>query len=133
MRYLRLLDILEVYHRVVSQSGGSFGFHNLHALGSAVAQPRITFGGADLYPTTVEKAAALGFFLIKNHPFLDGNKRVGHAAMELFLVLNGYRITATIEEQEQVILQLASNELDREGFVDWLRKKVVEYGKELRR
>jgi death-on-curing protein len=57
----------------------------------------------------VEKASALGFALIKNHPFLDGNKRIGHAAMEVFLVLNGFEISAPVEEQEQIILQVASS------------------------
>ena len=60
----------------------------------------MSFGGTELYPTLVEKAAALGFSLIKNHPFVDGNKRVGHAAMETFLVLNGHEIDAPVPEQE---------------------------------
>ena len=55
------------------------------ALESAIAQPKATFGGIDLYPTLVEKVAALGFALVQNHPFVDANKRVGHAAMETFL------------------------------------------------
>ena len=75
---------------------------HLPALESALAQPQMTFGGEDLYPTLVDKAAALGYALIKNHPFLDGNKRTGHAAMEVFLVLNGYEIHADVEEQEHV-------------------------------
>lgn len=58
----------------------------------AVAQPRMTFGGEDLYPTIIEKASALGFSLINNHPFIDGNKRLGHAAIETFLVLNGFEV-----------------------------------------
>ena len=79
------------------------GVRDLNALDSALAQPRMTFGGADLYPTVVEKAAALGFSLVMNHPFVDGNKRIGHAAMETFLVLNGYEIIASADEQERVV------------------------------
>jgi death-on-curing protein len=86
----------------------------------------MTFSGQDLYPTIVEKAASLGFSLIKNHPFVDGNKRAGHAAMEVFLLLNGYEIDASVDEQEQVILQLAAGELDRNAFTEWLRVHVVE-------
>jgi death-on-curing protein len=56
----------------------------------------MTFGGEELYPTIVEKASALGYSIIKNHPFIDGNKRAGHAAMEVFLVLNGFEISASI-------------------------------------
>ncbi|WP_292708640.1 MULTISPECIES: type II toxin-antitoxin system death-on-curing family toxin [unclassified Nostoc] len=81
----------------------------------------MTFGGEDLYPTIIEKASALGFSLIKNHPFLDGNKRTGHAAMETFLVLNGMEIDALIEEQEHIVMLLAAGELGREEFADWLR------------
>jgi death-on-curing protein len=85
----------------------------------------MTFGGEDLYPTLVDKAAALGYALIKNHPFLDGNKRTGHAAMEVFLVLNGYEIRAAVDEQEHVMLQVAASERDREEFTTWLRTHVV--------
>jgi death-on-curing protein len=61
-------------------------------LESALAQPRATFGGTDLYPGLIEKAAALGFSLVMGHPFVDGNKRTGHAAMETFLILNGHEL-----------------------------------------
>lgn len=62
---------------------------------------------------------------IKNHPFVDGNKRIGHAAMETFLVLNGYEIEASVDEQEQVILQVAPGEMGREAFTEWLRVHIV--------
>lgn len=75
------------------------------ALDSAVAQAKATFGGADLYPTRVENAAALCFSLVRNHPFVDGNKRVGHAAMETFLVLNGAEIDAPVDDQERLMLE----------------------------
>jgi death-on-curing protein len=96
------------------------------ALELALAQPRMTFSGEDLYPTIVDKAAALGFALIRNHPFVDGNKRTGHAAMEVFLFLNGYEIDASVDEQEQMILQLAAGEVQRKTFTEWLRARVVE-------
>ena len=125
MRYLTLNEVLEVHRQVIAQSGGAEGLMHLPALESALAQPQMTFGGEDLYPTLVDKAAALGYALIKNHPFLDGNKRTGHAAMEVFLVLNGYEIHADVEEQEHVILQVAASEIDREEFTTWLRTHVV--------
>ena len=125
MRYLTLSDLLEVHRQVMVQSGGAEGLMHLPALESALAQPQMTFGGEELYPTLVDKAAALGYALIKNHPFLDGNKRTGHAAVEVFLVLNGYEIRATIDEQEHVILQVAASEIDREEFTAWLRTHVV--------
>ena len=125
MRYLTLNEVLMLHGQVMAQSGGAVGVLNLAALESALAQPRLTFGGDDLYPTLVEKAAALGYSLIQNHPFVDGNKRTGHAAMEVFLVLNGFGIQASVDEQERVILQVAAGEMTREEFTDWLRAHVV--------
>jgi death on curing protein len=125
VRYLTLSEVLEVHRQVMAQTGGAEGLMHLPALESALAQPQMTFGGEELYPTLVDKAAALGYALIKNHPFLDGNKRTGHAAMEVFLVLNGYEIRAAIDEQEHIILQVAASEIDREEFTTWLRTQVI--------
>ncbi len=94
------------------------------ALESAVAQPRMTFGGEDLYPDLPSKAAALGFSIIQNHPFVDGNKRVGHAALETFLVLNGSELDAPVAEAEQVILEVAAGKRDRAGFLEWVRRRL---------
>jgi len=125
MRYLTLGELLELHQRLVERYGGSAGIHSLRALEAALAQPRMTFGGEDLYPTVVEKAAALGFSLIMNHPFVDGNKRLGHAAMAVLLYLNDYEIEASVDEQEQIILQLAAGDFERDEFTDWLRAHVV--------
>jgi death-on-curing protein len=95
MRYLSLVEVLELHEAVVASSGGSHGIRDIKALESSVSQPRLTFDNSDLYPDIVSKAASLCFSLVMNHPFVDGNKRVGHAAMETFLILNGYEINAT--------------------------------------
>jgi death-on-curing protein len=126
VRYLTLNEVLELYSRIMAQAGQTPVITNLGALESAVTQPRMTFGGQDLYATVAEKAAALGFSLIKNHPFLDGNKRIGHAAMEVFLVLNGFEIAPSVDEQERVVLRVAAGECGREEFTEWLRRCVVE-------
>ena len=126
MRYLMLDEILNLHSHVLAQSGGAQGIRDLGALESAVAQPRMTFGGQDLYPSISDKAAALAFSLINNHPFIDGNKRTGHAAMETFLVLNGYEFNAAVDEQERVILQVAAGATGREDFTNWVRSRVVE-------
>lgn len=127
MRYLSLNQVLELYRRIMEQSGGSVGIRDFGALESALTQPRMTFAGEELYPTVVEKASALGFSIIKNHPFVDGNKRTGHAAMETFLILNGYEIKAVVDEQEYAILQVASGQLGRVEFTKWLRDHVMEH------
>ena len=97
-------------------------------LESAIAQPRTSFGGTDLYSSTVEKAAAICFSLIKNHPFIDGNKRVGHAAMATFLLLNGLELSASVDSQEIVILGIASGTQTREDLVEWIQGHIVSSG-----
>ncbi len=126
MRHLSLSEVLDLHHMIIEQTGGLSGVRDLGALESAVAQPRMTFDGADLYPSLIEKAAALCFSLVNNHPFVDGNKRVGHAAMETFLVLNGFEIDAPTDEQEELVLALAAGQLSREDLVGWLQVHVRE-------
>jgi death-on-curing protein len=125
VRYLTLSEALELHRRVIGQSGGAMSVLNLGALESALAQPRMTFEGRDLYPSLVEKAAVLGYSLIQDHPFLDGNKRTGHAAMEVFLFLNGFKIQSSVDEQERIVMQVASGEMARETFTVRLRDHVV--------
>ncbi len=124
MRYLTIAEVLETYQRVMQQSGGLVGIRDLGALESAIAQPYMTFGGNELYPSLTEKAAALGFSLIQNHPFADGNKRTGHAAMETFLILNNHSINASTQEQVEIILSVASSKLNREDFTEWLSEHI---------
>jgi death on curing protein len=90
-----------------------------------VAQPRATFGGADLYATLAEKAAALGFSLALNHPFVDGNKRVAHAAVETFLVLNGYELAADVDDAERTMFALAAGMLPRERLLAWIEAHLT--------
>ena len=104
MRYPTLVEILELHEAIITSTGGAPGIRDMGALESAVNQPRLTFDQTDLYPDTVSKAAALCFSLVMNHPFVDGNKRVGHAAMETFLILNGLEIVADVNEQEHLML-----------------------------
>ena len=125
MRYLSLVEVLELHRLVVEQTGGSGAIRDLGLLQSAVAQPRMTFEGRDLYTSIEEKTAALGFSLIRNHPFVDGNKRVGHAAMETFLSLNSYELTASVEESEHIIVRVADASASREELAEWLRAHMV--------
>jgi death-on-curing protein len=116
--------VKQAHAQLIARSGGSLGVRDEGALSSALAQPLMTFGGTDLYPTLWEKAAALGFSLIQNHPFVDGNKRIAHAAMEIFLVANGYELGATTDDQERVILAVAAGEMEREEFAAWVEGSV---------
>ncbi|MGB7443552.1 MAG: type II toxin-antitoxin system death-on-curing family toxin [Coleofasciculaceae cyanobacterium] len=125
MRYLSVKEVLRLHDKVIEQTGGTSGIRDQGALESAVAQPQMTFGGEELYPTLVEKAAALGFSLAMNHSFVDGNKRTAHASMEVFLVFNGFEIQALVDDQEVVMLNLARGTLKRDEFTAWLHKVVI--------
>ena len=120
MSYLTEAQVIELHRRIVENSGGSFGIRDRAALESSLAQPFQSFDGSELYPSPAEKAAALGFFLISNHPFVDGNKRIGHASLEVTLVLNGLELHVATGDQEKVILQVASGTMSREELTDWV-------------
>jgi death on curing protein len=124
IRYLTLSEVVNLHRRLLQAAGGVSGIRDLGALESAVAQPKATFGSTDLYPDLVEKAAALCLSLVSSHPFVDGNKRVGHAAMETFLVLNGAELDATVDEQERLMLDLAAGRVDRSALTDWVRQHL---------
>lgn len=126
MRYLTQDEVIELHRLILIGSGGAPGIRDMAAIDSAVAQPRMTFDGKDLYPTVAEKAAALAFSLVRNNAFLDGNKRVSHAAMEAFLVLNGYELSAPIDEQEHLVLRLAASQVSRDELTAWVRTHVIE-------
>ena len=125
MRYLTLAEVLDLHDRLLAQSGGSAGVRDLGIIEFAVAQPKATFGGEDLYPTVGAKAATLAFSLIRGHGFVDGNKRVAHAALEVFLVLNGQEIDAHVDDHEKVFLALADGTMARDDLVVWLELHMV--------
>jgi death on curing protein len=122
MRYLTLSEILYLHRRLLATTGGADGVRDLKIIEAAIAAPKATFGGEDLYPGVLPKAATLCFSLVQGHGFIDGNKRVGHAAMEVFLMLNGYALEASVDEQERVVLALASGNLTRERLLEWLEQ-----------
>ena len=125
MRYLTLNEVLDLYQQVMEQSGGAVGIRDLNALESAVAQPRMTLGGEELYPTVKEKASALGFSLVMNHPFVDGNKRTGAAAAELFVEMNGHDLNAIDSELEHLTMATARGEMSAEALSIWFRQRLL--------
>lgn len=127
MRYLNLGEVLALHRRILAESGGRPGVRDLAAIASAVFQPRVTVGGRDAYPSLIEKAAALGYSLARNHGFIDGNKRIAHAAMEVFLVLNGSELNASVDEQERFMLSLAAGDVPRDALIEWLGAHVTEF------
>jgi len=130
MRYLTLGEVVELHRAILEQTGGAAGIRDLGLLDSALAQPKATFGGNDLHATVTHKAAALCVSLVQNHPFADGNRRIGHAAMETFLVLNGLEVHASVDEQERMMLEIASGIRRRADVADWLRAVTRPIGTE---
>lgn len=114
-------QVLFLHSRIIAETGGSHGVRDLGALEAAVARPHLTFGGQDLYPDVFSKAAALMESIIRNHPFVDGNKRTGVAAAALFLLRNGWLLTASNEEVEQFTLRVAQSQASFDDIVRWLR------------
>ena len=127
MRLLTVDHVLVIHRYLIDTSGGSTGLRDRGLLESAVAQPALTFGGHDLYPSLVEKAGAIGHALIANHPFVDGNKRIGHASIEATLMLNGYELAADVDDAEATILAVAAGSLNRSGLIDWVREHMASF------
>ncbi len=123
--YLDLDQILELHAFQIDRYGGSAGIRDRGALESAVARAQMTFGGEDLYPDLAAKAAALLHSLVMNHPFVDGNKRVGAHATLLFIAANEEELVVTSAELTETTLATARGELAAEALAIWIRQRLV--------
>jgi death-on-curing protein len=124
MKILNKRQILLLHAALLKTSGGSAGIRDEGLLESALGTPFQTFAGQDLYPTVLEKATRLGFGLIKDHPFVDGNKRIGTHAMLVFLALNNITLCYEDEELIAAILAVADGTLDADGLLHWVQDHV---------
>ena len=124
--YLSVDQVLALHRDLVRIFGGSTGLRDRGALESAVARPTMTFDGDDLYVDLAAKAAAPMHSLVLNHPFADGNKRVGVAAAEFFLEYNGQGINTTDEELEAITMSVAEGKLEVEALAIWIRQRLTE-------
>ena len=113
-------QVLLIHDQLIAETGGSSGLRDEGMLDSALSAPFQTFGGEDVYPSLQQKAARLCFGLVKNHPFVDGNKRIGAHVMLVFLALNGVELQHSQAELSDVILQLAAGEIDAEHLLRWI-------------
>ena len=107
-------------------TGGDVGVREAGLLDSALAAPYQSFGGEDLYPTVEQKAARLGFSLIANHPFVDGNKRIGMFVMLVYLEANGVTIDPSNGEVVRAALAVASSEMSYDGLLEWILENKTE-------
>jgi death-on-curing protein len=124
-RYLTLDEVLALHQAAIARYGGDPAIHDSGLVDSAVAQPRQSFGGVELHPTLIEKAAAFGFSLCSNHGFKDGNKRIGFLGMDAFLRVNGHKIVADTADAEAMFLGIASHKTIRDELLDWVRQHVA--------
>ena len=113
-------QILLLHEQLIAETGGSSGLRDEGMLDSALNAPFQTFGGEDVYPSLQQKAARLCFGLVKNHPFVDGNKRIGAHVMLVFLALNGIELQHTQTELSDVILQLAAGTIQSSDLLNWV-------------
>ena len=122
MKYLSIEWIRKLHVKIVDATGGSHGIRDENLLDSALSSPLASFGGEDLYPTLQEKAARLAFALIKNHCFVDGNKRIGIYAMLVFLQINGINLYYTQQELVKLGLGIADGKLSYENIYIWIEQ-----------
>ena len=117
-------EVLALHKIAIQKFGGSDGIRDENLLESAIHRPYHTFDGNDLYPTLEEKASALLESIVKNHPFIDGNKRTGYLAYRLMLLNNGLDINATQAEKYELVIDIASNRMDLPAIVEWTRGRI---------
>ena len=120
MTTLSKRQILMLHDQLIAETGGLHDLRDEGLLDSALSAPFSSFGGVEVYPTLAQKAVRLCFGLVKNHPFLDGNKRIGAHAMLVFLALNGVELEYTQEELSGVILSLAAGEIGQDELLHWV-------------
>ena len=114
--------VLLIYQMIVNETGGEFGIRSEELLESAIEAPFQTFNGKELFPTKTEKAARLGYGLVANHPFLDGNKRIGVHIMISFLETNGIHLSFTDEIITDIALGIASGKYKYEDVLKILNE-----------
>ena len=122
MNYLTPEQVLFIHYLIIEETGGSHGIRDIPLLQSAVARPMAVFNDTDLYPDLFTKAAALMHSNIKNHPFVDGNKRTAVTAASIFLLRNSFKITASNKELEQFTLKIASTNTGIEEIAKLFKK-----------
>lgn len=121
---LSATQIVALHGELMKAFGGRRGQRDRGALEAAAARPGMTFDGEDLYPDLAAKAAALMHSLVLNHPFVDGNKRVGAAAAEFVVEVNGYRLRADDADLERFTFSAAKGELSAEALAIWFRQRL---------
>jgi death-on-curing protein len=125
MTYLTIEQILFLHERRIEETDGSHGVRDLGLLLTAASRPKASFEEQDLYPDLYSKAAALLDSLIRNNPFIDGNKRTCVAAAGLFLLRNGFRLTTSNQDFEGLAMAVAQSKTSVEDITAWLQEYAI--------
>lgn len=118
-------EVIEIHNKTIDRFGGKNNIRDTALLESALNRPFATFDGIDLYPSIIEKSAAVAESIIKNHPFHDGNKRIGYIILRATLRKNNIDISTTEDEKYNFIIAIAEGKLDFDEIVEWLKKNTV--------
>jgi death-on-curing protein len=121
---ISLEEALAIHAELIEATGGSHGVRDRGGLEAALARPYATFGGVDMYPDPVAKAAAMLESVVKNHPFVDGNKRAGYTLGRLTLVGYDLDLHATDDEEYEMVIRVATGQMDVEAIVAWMAGRV---------
>ena len=115
------IEIVKYFHAIIiDEFGGITGIRDHNALKAAIQRPFSTFDGKDLYPTIYDKAAALVESLVKNHAFIDGNKRIGYVMLRFYLIESGYDLSASQTDKYNFIIEISKGNLDFESIKKWI-------------
>lgn len=117
-------DVIALHSKIIKKTGGIDGVRDRSGLEAAVAAPLQSFGGEDLYPTTIDKIARLGYGLAANHTFIDGNKRIGALMTQLLLQWNGYRLVLNRGELADMFIAIADGSAGEIELLDWINKRI---------
>lgn len=121
---ITLKDVLIIHQLAIKEFGGSTGVRDMGLLDSAIQRPFATFANEELYPTAIDKAAAIVESIVKNHPFSDGNKRTGYILMRLFLLKSKMDIEAIESEKYDFIINIAEGKIEIEGIKLWIKNNL---------
>ena len=117
-------DVIQIHSRVIQRSGGMDGLRDRASLEAAISAPMQSFGVQDLYPTTVEKIARLGYGLASNHAFVDGNKRIGAMMTQLLLKWNGFQMSLRSGELADMFIAIADGSAGESDLLAWIQRHL---------
>jgi len=121
---ISLDEVLKIHSILIEKFGGSTGVRDKDLLNSSIHRPYSTFDSNDLYPSTIDKAAAIIESVVKNHPFIDGNKRTGYTLMRLILLSDGLDISASEDEKYKFVIGIAEGKMSFDDIHSWIKSKT---------